>query len=114
MLVLVADDYDHAAAMLAQLVECVTPFQAMSAKDGKEALELAGKRRPDAAILDIDMPQIGGIEVARMLRVAFGDRRPRLIGLTVGPLEAAEVSGMFDHVLQKPVPLDRLVALLTS
>ena len=33
-LILIADDYDDVARLLAELVECATPYEAISAKDG--------------------------------------------------------------------------------
>lgn len=112
LLVLVADDYDDAAPMLAALVEHTAPYKAVWAKDGKEALDLALKRRPDAAILDVHMPHIGGIALARALRKAFPDQLPLLIAATAGGVEEAVQSGLFDAVLRKPVDLAVLVDLL--
>ncbi len=55
-----------------------------AARDGAEALELARRKRPDLAILDIKMPHLDGLEVAEALAVerpipviiltAFSDR----------------------------------------
>jgi CheY-like chemotaxis protein len=111
-LVLVADDYDDAAALLAELLRLSTAFDTMVAKDGREALGQALARRPDVAILDIDMPHIGGIEAAWALRVAFEEHRPLLIAMTGGSYAEAMLSGMFDHVLRKPIIVDELLTLL--
>jgi CheY-like chemotaxis protein len=111
-LVLVTDDYDDAAPMLAALVECATPFEAVWAKDGRDALDLALTRRPDVVILDIHMPHIGGIELAHALRTAFPGHVPVLIAATAGHLDEAIESRMFDAVLRKPVDLVELVDLL--
>ena len=111
-LVLVADDYDDAAPIVAALIEHSTPYEAVWAKDGKAALDLALQARPDAAVLDVDMPHIGGIELARALRLAFQDRAPLLIAATGGAIEEAVHSEMFDVVLRKPVPFDALADLL--
>ena len=113
LLVLVADDYDDAAPMMASLVEYTTPYEAVWAKDGKEALDLAMKRRPDAAILDVHMPHIGGIALARAIRKAFPDQAPLLIAATAGGVEEAVQSGLFDAVLSKPVDLAVLIDLLS-
>src|SRR5512132_2481543 len=37
------------------------------ARDGEEAIELAGTSRPDLAILDVKMPRLDGIEAARRI-----------------------------------------------
>jgi CheY-like chemotaxis protein len=110
--ILIADDYDDAARLLSELVEVQTPYETVSAKDGREALEIAARRKPNVALLDIDMPHIGGIETARQLREQFGERRPLLIAMTgrADPNEVA-LSGMFDHVLKKPLDLAELLQL---
>jgi two-component system CheB/CheR fusion protein len=114
-LILIADDYDDAAALMAELVQHATPYEAIAAKDGREAIDLAQQRRPDVAILDIDMPQIGGIEVARILRSEFGENRPLLIALTGGThTDDAQLSGMFDHVFRKPIGTMTLLRVLAD
>ncbi len=45
------------------------------AGDGREALELVERLRPDVAILDIRMPRLTGIEVVRLLRERAPDTR---------------------------------------
>lgn len=111
-LVLIADDYDDAARLMAEVIEMGSEFVAVAALDGVEAIAKAEERRPDIAVLDIDMPHIGGIEAARLLRAMFPSKPPLLIACT-GRLEIDEVrrSGMFDHVLSKPVGLDVLLPL---
>ena len=111
-LVLIADDHDDAARLMAEVIEMGSEFVAVAALDGVEAIAKAEERRPDIAVLDIDMPHIGGLEAARLLRMMFPSRPPLLIACT-GRLEIDEVkqSGMFDHVLNKPVGLDELLPL---
>jgi len=111
-LILIADDYDHAAMLLADLLAHATEFDAVATKDGREALEQAALRRPDVALLDIDMPEIDGIETARRLRATFGESRPLLIAMTGRAPDEAKLSGMFDHVLAKPFDIAMLLSLL--
>jgi CheY-like chemotaxis protein len=112
-LVLIADDYDDAAALLADFLEWTTPYEATYAKDGLEALERARERIPDVAILDIDMPRIGGLEAARRMREEFGEKRPFLIAIS-GRLERSELDilDQFDLALRKPLDVDDLIQLL--
>ena len=112
--VLVADDYDDAAALLAAMIAFEDRYECRSAKDGVEALDIARAQRPDAVILDVDMPRIGGIEAARQLRSMFGERRPLLIAATGGSFDDVSFSGMFDHVLRKPFDFDALLGLLAQ
>jgi CheY-like chemotaxis protein len=110
--VLVADDYDDAAMLLATLVGLQTPFDTDSAKDGQEVVELARARRPDAAVLDLDMPRVGGIAAARELRAEFPDAPPLLIAVSGKSSEEAQASGVFDFVFTKPVELSLLLERL--
>jgi CheY-like chemotaxis protein len=43
-------------------------YEVFSAADGKESIELAKKLTPDLVLLDIRMPKIDGLEVAREIR----------------------------------------------
>lgn len=67
LLVLVADD-DPDIRQLVRLRLERSGYDVISAGDGLSALELARERHPDVAILDISMPKMSGLEVARVLR----------------------------------------------
>ncbi|MGD9285800.1 MAG: response regulator, partial [Desulfobacterales bacterium] len=43
-------------------------FKLLVAKDGKSALAIAGKARPNLILLDIMMPEVDGYEVCRQLK----------------------------------------------
>jgi two-component system phosphate regulon response regulator PhoB len=67
LLVLVADD-DPDIRQLVRLRLERSGYDVISAEDGQAALDLARDRHPDVAILDISMPKMSGLEVARVLR----------------------------------------------
>jgi CheY-like chemotaxis protein len=114
-LVLIADDFGRAARSLAEVIELAAAYSTVTALDGLDAFELGKKYRPDVAILDIDLPRMGGIESAQALRAALGEDRPFLIGMTGGAdFAAAALSGAFDHVFQKPVDIDKLLDLIKA
>src|ERR1700692_3208635 len=66
-LVLVADD-DEDILTLVALRFRRSGLEVILARDGEEALELIQTRAPDAAVLDIAMPKLTGLEVVRGVR----------------------------------------------
>lgn len=69
--VLVADDESTIRAALAALLDLEPDFTVVAqAPDGRAAIEEARRRRPDVAVIDLDMPGLDGIAVvAELARV---------------------------------------------
>lgn len=62
MRILVADDETNSAQALKDLLEVIGHQVVGPASDGDEAVALAGRERPDLAIVDIDMPRLSGLD----------------------------------------------------
>lgn len=72
--VLVVDDRPEVRKVLAQLLDVDDRLSlAGTASDGIEALEHSSRSRPDAIILDVEMPRMSGLEALPMLRNACPD-----------------------------------------
>jgi DNA-binding NarL/FixJ family response regulator len=84
--VLIADDQPLVRAGLSALVNMEPDLEVVGeATDGNEALEMARRLRPDVACLDIRMPGLDGISVARALSGAgVDDPIPVLVLTTFG------------------------------
>jgi DNA-binding response OmpR family regulator len=112
----VADDNRDAAESLA-LVLRFSGYEVSIAFNGTEALDLAARERPCAAIIDIGMPGMSGHEVARRMRLEAWGRNAVLIALTGWGQEqdkqAAKAAG-FDEHLTKPIDPDELDRMLDS
>ncbi len=114
MRVLVADDNKDAAEMLGMYLQ-TTGCEVVTAYDGSAALELAAQFRPDVALLDLGMPRLDGLAVARRLREEPWGRSIRLVALTGWGQEQDRKRSSeagFDHHLVKPVAGDVVAALL--
>jgi two-component system response regulator NreC len=66
--VLVADDHTIIRSGLRLLLEREPGFQVVAeASDGRQAVDLAEKERPDVVMLDVGMPNLNGIEAAKQI-----------------------------------------------
>ncbi len=68
--VLMADDHPIVRQGLRRILteKLQSPVSVGEARDGREALELAGRQRWDLVVLDVTMPRGGGLEVLRELK----------------------------------------------
>lgn len=67
--IIIADDHPMFRRGVRQaLEEDASLLIVAEASDGKQALQLIEEHRPDAAVLDINMPRMTGLQVARELR----------------------------------------------
>jgi CheY-like chemotaxis protein len=82
--VLVADDDPFIRKLIATTLEDVSAFELHEASDGLEAIETAAREHPRLVFLDVDMPELDGIEVCRRLRGAV-----ETSGITIVMLTAA-------------------------
>ncbi|HEY0962906.1 MAG TPA: ATP-binding protein [Pseudomonadales bacterium] len=113
---LVADDNRDAADTLADVLRRLGA-SVQVAYGGTEALAVLGLAEVDVGILDIGMPDVDGMTVARCIRAEDRSHAPRLIALT-GWGQAQDIRNTraagFDHHLTKPVDIAELVALLRT
>ncbi len=77
--VLIAEDETLIRLDLRQLLEAEGLAVCAEARDGVEAVELARETQPDAAILDMKMPNLDGIEAARRI---YAERPIPIVMLT--------------------------------
>lgn len=88
-------------------------FVIIPALTGQQALEEAGKQRPDLILLDIMLPDIDGLEVLRLLRTNAKTSEIPVIMLTARSQETDKVIGLgmgADDYMTKPFGLRELEA----
>jgi DNA-binding NarL/FixJ family response regulator len=84
--VLVADDHGIVREGLVRLLEADPEIKVCGqAADGREVLEQVGRQRPDVVILDITMPNLGGLETLERLRVAHPNVKAILLSVHGDP-----------------------------
>jgi len=111
--VLVCDDESQILRALRVILRDAG-FEAIPADTGEQALDLAAVRRPDAAIVDLVLPDIDGVEVCRRLRE--WSEMPIIVLSAIGEEDAkvrALAAGADDYVT-KPFGPRELIARLEA
>lgn len=113
--ILIADDEAPARSRLRDLLDdCRGEFPLVivdEARNGREVLDVVNREKVDIVLLDIRMPEMDGMEVARHL--AGMERPPAMIFTTAFDayaIQAFEVNAI-DYLL-KPIRAERLLAAL--
>ena len=108
--VLVAEDDKQIREALERILK-FEGYRPIPVGDGAAALEAVAEHEPDLVILDVMMPFVDGMSVARRIRDR-GDRRPILM-LTARTDVSDRVAGLdagADDYLPKPFEMDELLA----
>jgi two-component system CheB/CheR fusion protein len=109
--VLLADDNLDATNLLSEFLS-LQGYTVHTAYNGKDAIELASRVRPQALVLDIGMPGATGYEIAEWVRQQAWGMDAILIAVTGWGQEAESnhaVRSAFDAWLVKPVDIDQLL-----
>ena len=88
--VLIVDDDPFIRKLIVTTLEDVAGFELVEAADGREAVEAAARVRPELVFLDIEMPELDGLEVCRRLRADPHTARATIVILTAAAAYAAE------------------------
>jgi DNA-binding NarL/FixJ family response regulator len=114
--VLLADDHQLMREGTAALLGLDERIEVVGlARNGREALEQAERRRPDVVLLDINMPVLGGLEACARLRES-GPDPPEVLMLTVSDEEpdlyAALRVGAAGYLTKDVPPAELIEAVL--
>lgn len=114
MNVLIADDHTMFRAGLRSLLERIAGVTiAGETGDGREALEMIDKQRPDVAILDITMPGLSGLEVAARARRESPYTRIVILSMHAGEAYVAQAlrAGVQGYLLKDSAAAELELAL---
>ncbi|OGK90407.1 MAG: hypothetical protein A2X51_15370 [Candidatus Rokubacteria bacterium GWC2_70_24] len=114
--ILVADDEPPILELIRFTLED-DQVRVVEARDGLEALRLAQAVRPELCFLDVQMPELDGLAVCRLLRQDPGLAGSRIVMLTAASQEADRVRGLAagaDGYLTKPFSPLALFSLVRS
>ena len=114
--IVIVDDEESIRSLLKDLLES-NNFKVLTCKDTDEGYKRILKSLPDLAILDLKMPQIGGVELTRLLRETQETKNLPIIMLTVESTETDKIIGFgvgADDYITKPFSNKELIARINS
>ena len=109
--ILIVEDED-ATAKVMQICLNKGGFEVMRATNGMEGYDMARKERPDLILLDMMLPKMDGMKVARLLRHDRAHNGIPIIFATAGAPEMAEEAveqNLAEAYLSKPFEYDHLI-----
>jgi GAF domain-containing protein/CheY-like chemotaxis protein len=115
--ILLAEDNAVNQKLVVRLLERLG-YRADVAGNGLEALEAVRRQTYDAILMDVQMPEMDGLEATRSIcREWTHDHRPRIIAMTANAMEEDRetclAAGMDDY-LSKPIRVQELVRALSK
>src|SRR6476646_7687802 len=111
--VLTVDDEPSMRRMIRLELESQS-FEVIEASDGRTALNMARRDKPDAIVLDVRMPDMSGLEVMRELRESSSVPIILLTGRDTDQQKVDGLQGGADDYLVKPFNPDELSARLRA
>ncbi len=116
--ILLVEDKPENQALIRKMIEAVGYLCIQTADDGLEALNAEKETPFEIILMDVQMPNMNGLEATKAIRKHTQSRKkPWIIGLTAGVTreekDLMEESGMND-LLPKPMKLDQLQTILNK
>lgn len=110
--ILLVDD-SNTAIMIERMLLRSAPYDIVVARDGREAVAVAERERPDLIVMDVMMPNMTGLEACQALRAKEDTRDiPIILVTTRGEPESIDAgfdSGCSDYVM-KPIDGQELLS----
>ena len=103
--VLLVED-DESVRQLVKITLEMNDYEVVEAKDGLEGLLLLDIHKPDAVVLDLMMPDVGGERMLAQLRATPETKRTPVVIITGKPEVAPEVVGLVGRENFFPKPFD--------
>jgi DNA-binding response OmpR family regulator len=113
--ILLVED-DEAVRQLVRVTLEMNDYEVIQAKDGLEGLLLLEMHHPDAVVLDLMMPDVGGERMLAQLRATPETKRTPVVIITGKPEVAPEVIGLVgkENFFPKPFDPDSVIARLKA
>src|SRR3990170_4608220 len=114
--VLIVEDNDLNMKLFNDLLEAHGYFT-LQTKDGVEALRMARQHRPDLILMDIQLPEVSGLEVTKWLKEDDELRKIPVVAVTAFAMKGDEErirEGGCEAYISKPISVPRFIETIKS
>lgn len=110
--IVIADDHQRSRGGLRALIASRLELEVVGiAGNGKEAIALADQLRPDIVVMDVEMPEMDGLQATRFIKAHWLHIRVVALSIASSHHEAANEAGADAFVAKGDAP-DRLLAVM--
>ena len=115
MKILVVEDYAESRDLLSLMFQ-TEGFETRCASDGKAGFDLAQKEHPDLIVTDIEMPNLDGIGMIKLIRQEAKDKSVPIIVLSAcqGEAKTKALEAGANYALAKPLQFDLLYEMIAK
>lgn len=112
--IMVVEDYDDTRLLLKKGLEGLG-YIVLEASNGQEAVEIAGRERPDLILMDLDLPILDGIQATQRIRQQAELENVPIVAVTAYPMSYTHVKAFSkgcDEYMPKPIDMTELENLV--
>lgn len=109
--ILIVEDNDLNMRLFCDLLEA-HDYQTVTTRDGREVLELARTHKPDLIVMDIQLPEVSGLEVTRWLKQDDALKAIPVLAVTAFAMKGDEQrirDGGCEGYLAKPISVHKFI-----
>ncbi len=109
--VLIVEDNELNMKLFQDLLEA-HGFETLQTKDGKQALQMAQEHRPDLIIMDIQLPEVSGLEVTSWIKSDENIKHIPIIAVTAFAMKGDEEKmreGGCEAYIAKPISVTQFI-----
>jgi two-component system cell cycle response regulator DivK len=114
--ILIVEDHPLNMKLLRDLL-AAHGYETLETGDGLEALNLARQFRPDLILMDLQLPDVSGLEVTRWLRREPGTQSIPIVAVTAFAMREDEKKALdsgCDAYIAKPVSIRRILEIIAA
>lgn len=114
--ILIVEDNDLNMKLFNDLLEA-HGYSTLQTKDGRQVMDLTRKQRPDLILMDIQLPEISGLEIAKMLKADDDLNSIPVIAVTAFAMKGDEEKirdGGCDGYIAKPISVASFLTTISK